>query len=145
MFIAAWSTYGFETAVCYTSELKDPQTDTAKGIIYAGLLCILIFTLVPLSFQGALGLSRLLEPGIYDGSGVAAAMGDMVGGGALVHEPAGDHADPGADAVDHDHHGGLLAHALPGLGRRLAAQIPRATSTSTARRRGRCGPTSAST
>ena len=86
MFIAAWSTYGFETAVCYTSELKNPQEDTAKGIIYAGLLCILIFMLVPLSFQGALGLDRLLEPGIYDGSGVAAAMGDMVGGGTIVRE-----------------------------------------------------------
>jgi amino acid transporter len=86
MFIAAWSTYGFETAVCYTSELRNPQEDTAKGIIYAGLLCILIFTLVPLSFQGALGLNRLLEPGIYDGSGVAAAMGDMVGGGTIVRE-----------------------------------------------------------
>ena len=84
MFIAAWSTYGFETAVCYTSELKDPRRDTAKGILYAGLLCILIFTIVPLSFQGTLGLARLLEPGIYDGSGAAAAMGDMVGGGALV-------------------------------------------------------------
>ena len=124
MFIAAWSTYGFETAVCYTSELKDPQRDTAKGIIYAGLLCILIFTLVPLSFQGTLGLGRLLEPGIYDGSGVAAAMGDMVGGGALVHSAARDHADPGADALDHDHDGRLLAHALPGLGRRLAAEVP---------------------
>jgi amino acid transporter len=26
MYIAAWSTYGFETAVCYTRELKDPKT-----------------------------------------------------------------------------------------------------------------------
>ena len=85
LFIAAWSTYAFETAVCYTSELKDPRRDTAKGIIYAGLLCILIFTLVPVSFQGTLGLGRLLEPGIYDGSGVATAMGDMIGGGSLVH------------------------------------------------------------
>ncbi|MEK0083243.1 APC family permease [Benzoatithermus flavus] len=84
MFIAAWSTYGFETAVCYTSELKNPQRDTAKGIIYSGLLCIVIFSLVPLSFQGSLGLERMLEPGIYDGSGVAAAMADMVGGGELV-------------------------------------------------------------
>jgi amino acid transporter len=86
MFIAAWSTYGFETAVCYTSELKDPRRDTVRGIVYAGLLCIVIFTLVPLSFQGTLGLARMLEPGIYDGSGVAAAMGDMVGGGILVHK-----------------------------------------------------------
>ena len=84
MFIAAWSTYGFETAVCYTSELRNPERDTARGIIFAGLLCIVIFTLVPLSFQGSLGLARMLEPGIYDGSGVAAAMADMVGGGQLV-------------------------------------------------------------
>jgi amino acid transporter len=85
MFIAAWSTYGFETAVCYTSELRDPRRDTVRGIVYAGLLCIVIFTLVPLSFQGTLGLAQMLQPGIYDGSGVAAAMGDMVGGGQLVH------------------------------------------------------------
>jgi amino acid transporter len=84
MFIAAWSTYAFETAVCYTSELKNPQRDTARGIIYSGLLCIVIFSLVPLSFQGTLGLARMLEPGIYDGSGVASAMADMVGGGELI-------------------------------------------------------------
>jgi amino acid transporter len=85
MFIAAWSTYAFETAVCYTSELKDPRRDTVKSIVSAGTLCVVIFSLVPLSFQGTLGLARMLEPGIYDGSGVAAAMGDMVGGGELVH------------------------------------------------------------
>ena len=85
LFIAAWSTYAFETAVCYTSELKHPERDTARGIISAGLLCIVIFSLVPLSFQGTLGLGRMLEPGIYDGSGVAEAMGDMIGGGTLVH------------------------------------------------------------
>lgn len=28
MFIAAWSTYGFETAVCYTREFRNPKTDT---------------------------------------------------------------------------------------------------------------------
>ncbi len=39
MFIAAWSTYGFETAICYTSEFKNPETDTFKAIFYSGLLC----------------------------------------------------------------------------------------------------------
>ena len=34
LYIAAWSTYGFETAVCYTSELKNPKTDTFKAIFY---------------------------------------------------------------------------------------------------------------
>ncbi|MSP82921.1 MAG: APC family permease [Alphaproteobacteria bacterium] len=84
MFIAAWSTYGFETAVCYTSEFKNPGTDTFKAIFYSGLLCMLLFILVPFTFQGVLGLSGMLETPIVDGSGVAAAMAHMVGGGAFI-------------------------------------------------------------
>ena len=38
LFIAAWSTYGFETAVCYTREFKNPEKDTFKAIFYSGLL-----------------------------------------------------------------------------------------------------------
>ena len=49
MFGAGWSTYGFETAVCYTREFKDPKRDTFKAILAAGILCIVIFTLVPLA------------------------------------------------------------------------------------------------
>ena len=84
MFIAAWSTYGFETAVCYTSEFRDPSRDTFKAIFYSGLLCLVLFTLVPFTFQGVLGLEGMLAPSIVDGSGVAAAMGDMVGHGGWV-------------------------------------------------------------
>ncbi|MBS4026453.1 MAG: APC family permease [Clostridia bacterium] len=84
MFIAAWSTYAFETSICYTREFKDPKRDTFKAILYSGLLCIFVFTIVPLSFQGALGLEGMLEPGIVEGSGVAQAMAKMVGGGAFV-------------------------------------------------------------
>ncbi|RUZ17898.1 APC family permease [Mesorhizobium sp. M7A.F.Ca.US.007.01.2.1] len=85
MFIAAWSTYGFETAVCYTSEFKNPGTDTFKAIFYSGLLCMLLFILVPFTFQGVLGLNGMLATPIVDGSGVADALAGMVGGGALVH------------------------------------------------------------
>ena len=84
MFIAAWSTYGFETAICYTSEFRDPGTDTFKAIFYSGLLCLLIYTLVPFTFQGVLGLDGMLATPIVDGSGVAEAMGKMVGGGGIV-------------------------------------------------------------
>ena len=84
MFIAAWSTYGFETAVCYTSEFHDPSRDTFKAIFYSGLLCLVLFTLVPFTFQGVLGLEGMLAPSIVDGSGVAGAMGDMVGHGGWV-------------------------------------------------------------
>jgi len=78
MFGAGWSTYGFETAVCYTREFKDPARDTPRAIIASGLLCIVIFALVPLAFQASLGLDGLLDPRIYDGSGVALALAHIV-------------------------------------------------------------------
>ncbi|HLW25701.1 MAG TPA: APC family permease [Steroidobacteraceae bacterium] len=105
MFLAAWSTYGFETAVCYTGEFKNPRTDTFKAIFYSGLLCVVVYTLVPFSFQGFLGLGELvhpavidasgqvttpaqyggmLAPDIYSGMGVAAVMARMVHAGQLV-------------------------------------------------------------
>ena len=105
MFLAAWSTYGFETAVCYTSELKNPKTDTFKAIFYSGLLCVVVYTLVPFAFQGFLGLGTLVQPAvldaagnitsppvyggmlspdIYSGMGVAAVMAKMVHAGRLI-------------------------------------------------------------
>ncbi len=84
LYIAAWSTYGFETAVCYTRELKNPKTDTFKAIFYAGLLCCLFFFLVPFAFQGVLGHAGMLAPGIVDGTGIAEALGNMVGGHPVI-------------------------------------------------------------
>jgi amino acid transporter len=69
MFLAAWSTYGFETAVCYTGEFKDPKTDTFKAIFYSGLLCVVVYTLVPFAFQGYLGLGHLVKPPVLDAHG----------------------------------------------------------------------------
>ena len=105
LFIAAWSTYGFETAVCYTREFRNPKTDTFKAIFYSGLLCIAVFTLVPIAFQGHLGLGHMITPAvvnaagvvtnpavydgmlasdIYSGMGVANVMSGMLGGGKVV-------------------------------------------------------------
>lgn len=84
MFLASWSTYPFESAICYTNELKNPKKDTAKSLISAGILCVVVFTIVPLSFQNALGLKGLLDPAIADGTGVAKAMALMVGAGAVI-------------------------------------------------------------
>lgn len=84
LFIAGWSTYAFETAVCYTREFRNPKTDTKKAIIAAGALCVVLYSLVATAFQGHLGLEGMTQPGIVDGTGVAAAMGDMVGGGNVV-------------------------------------------------------------
>ncbi|MFD1883421.1 APC family permease [Paracoccus pacificus] len=78
MYIAAWSTYGFETAVCYTAELRDPARDTFKAIFYSGLLCILFFFLIPFAFQGVYGHAGMLNPGIVDGTGVGEALARMV-------------------------------------------------------------------
>lgn len=84
LYIAAWSTYGFETAVCYTRELKNPKTDTFRAIFYSGLLCCVFFFLVPFSFQGVLGHAGMLAPGIVDGTGVGEALGNMIGGGKVI-------------------------------------------------------------
>jgi amino acid transporter len=84
MFIAAWSTYAFETSICYTSEFKNPATDTFKAIFYSGLLCLLLYILVPFTFQGVLGVAGMTDPGVVAGTGVAAAMAHMVGGGPTI-------------------------------------------------------------
>jgi amino acid transporter len=84
LYIAAWSTYGFETAVCYTRELKNPRTDTFKAIFFAGLLCIVFFFLVPFSFQGVLGHAGMLAPGIVDGTGIGEGLAGLVGGGKVI-------------------------------------------------------------
>ena len=84
LFVAAWSTYGFETAVCYTREFRDPSKDTFKAILYSGLLCIVVFTLVPISFQGVLGLNGMLAPDIANNMGVARAMAGMIKAGPVI-------------------------------------------------------------
>lgn len=84
MFIAAWSTYGFETAVCYTREFKNPEKDTFKAIFYSGLLCLALFILVPITFQGYLGLEGMLAGDIVAGTGIAHAMGAMIAGGSEI-------------------------------------------------------------
>ncbi len=84
LYIAAWSTYGFETAVCYTSELKNPKTDTIKAILFSGLLCAVFMILIPFSFQGVLGQEGMLAGGIVDGTGIAEALGNMIGGGRAI-------------------------------------------------------------
>lgn len=84
IYIAAWSAYAFETAVCYTREFKNPKTDTFKAIFWSGVLCLAAYTLVPIAFQGTLGVDGMMDEAIVDGSGVAAAMTQSIGGGALV-------------------------------------------------------------
>ncbi|MBK1865663.1 APC family permease [Aestuariivirga sp. YIM B02566] len=84
LFIAAWSTYAFETSICYTRELKNPKTDTFRAIFYSGLLCMFFYFVIPFTFQGVLGHSGMLAPGIVDGTGIGEALAGMVHGGKVV-------------------------------------------------------------
>ncbi|MEW9804550.1 APC family permease [Mesorhizobium sp. ZMM04-5] len=84
MFIAAWSAYAFETSICFTSEFKNPARDTVRAILYSGLLCLVLYSIVPFTFQGVLGLEGMLAGPIVDGSGVGHAMAEMVGGAGIV-------------------------------------------------------------
>ena len=124
MFLAAWSTYGFETAVAYTSEFKNPGTDTFKAIFFSGLLCIVLYILVPFTFQGVLGLDGMLAGPIGDGSGRRRRHGDD--GRRWRAGPRAPRHDDGAGpaALHHDRDGWLVPHPLPGLGGRLAAALP---------------------
>jgi amino acid transporter len=84
LFIAAWSAYAFETAVCYMSEFKNPGHDMPRAIIVSGLICIVAYVTVPVVFQGVLGTQKMLDPGIYDGSGMGLALASMLNAGPLL-------------------------------------------------------------
>ncbi len=145
LFMAAWSTYGFETAVCCTREFKDPKRDTFKAIFYAGLLCILVFTLVPPGVPrqpGARptgdtgGAGRQRRSGFSGGLQRPVVARDLQrhgrrpgDGGQYRRRQTGrqhraDHAGPGHLAGDHDVDVRLIAHLVPGVGGRLAAEVP---------------------
>ena len=63
LFIAAWSTYGFETAVCYMSEFKNPGRDMPHGHhLCRALFCIFVYVMVPFVFQGVLGTAAHARP-----------------------------------------------------------------------------------
>jgi hypothetical protein len=77
MFGAGWSTYGFETAVCYTREFRDPARDTPRAIIASGL----VHPRLRARAAGVPGFARPrwhASPAIYDGSGVAQALAAIV-------------------------------------------------------------------
>ena len=78
LFLAAWSTYAAETAVCYMSEFKNPGLDASKAVIWSGIVCIALYVLVPFVFQGVLGTEYMMRPGIVSGDEVGVALASMV-------------------------------------------------------------------
>ena len=81
LFLAAWSAYAAENAVCYMSEMRDPETGGPKAIIWTGVICLIVYSLVPFVFQGGLGTEGMLSPGIVSGEGVGAAFASLIGAG----------------------------------------------------------------
>jgi amino acid transporter len=84
LFIAAWSAYAFETAVCYMSEFKNPGRDMPRAIIASGLICIVAYVTIPVVFQGFFGTQKMLEPSIGDGSGMGLALASMLNAGPAI-------------------------------------------------------------
>ena len=84
LFLAAWSTYAAETAVCYMSEFKNPAVDAPKAIIWSGLVCVALYVLVPLVFQGVLGTEYMMGATIVSGEGVGQALASMVNAGPFA-------------------------------------------------------------
>lgn len=84
LFIAGWSAYAFETAVCYMSEFKNPARDMVRAIMWSGVFCIAAYFLIPFVFQGVLGTKAMLAPGINSGAGVGTALAGMLHGGTAV-------------------------------------------------------------
>ena len=84
LFLAAWSTYAAETAVCYMSEFKNPALDAPKAIIWSGIVCVALYVLVPVVFQGVLGTEYMMGPTIVSGEGVGVALASMVNAGPFA-------------------------------------------------------------
>lgn len=84
LFLAAWSAYAAENAVCYMSEMTDPETGGPKAVIWTAVICLIVYSIVPFVFQGGLGLEGMLSPGIVSGEGVGVAFASLIGGGAFV-------------------------------------------------------------
>ena len=84
LMLAAWSTYAAETAVCYMSEFKNPGTDAPKAMIWSGIICIVLYALVPFVFQGVLGTEYMMTNGIVSGEEVGIGLASMVNAGAFA-------------------------------------------------------------
>ena len=70
MFIAGWSAYGFETAVCYTREFRNPGQDISGHHLFRPALHRRLHPRA-LHLPGFARHAKMLEPGIYDGSDMA--------------------------------------------------------------------------
>jgi len=145
LFLAAWSTYGFETAVCYTGEFKDPKDRYVQGHLstrdsYASWCTRWCRSRSRVTWGWATREARgarcawpvvepaiyggMLAPDIYSGMASPASWREWCTSAARFGGRVRDRdADPRARAIAHDVDGRLFANALPGLRRRVAAKV----------------------
>ncbi len=84
LFVAAWSAYAFETAVCYTAEFRNPDKDTPRAIFYSGGLCLFFYTLVPIALLGVLGVETIAKDPAVALAPLANQVFGPVGGSIMV-------------------------------------------------------------
>ena len=61
LFVAAWSAYAFETAICYTSEYRNPGRDAPRAIMAAGAINLVFYVLGPIVLLGVVGQQRISQ------------------------------------------------------------------------------------
>ncbi len=85
LFIATWTTFSCEVALCYVREFKAPQTDTIRATIASGLVSLFSYGVLPFVFLGVVGMSVLRDPEVVAGNPQIAilAMADMTLGTGL--------------------------------------------------------------
>ncbi len=83
--LGQWSSCAWETAAIYGPEYKDPGKDTPKALFGCGIICLILYFLVPFLMYGEIGQSGVEDAGYHSLYPIAiAAFGDFGGLIALV-------------------------------------------------------------
>jgi amino acid transporter len=85
MGLGQWSSCAWETAAIYGPEYKDPGKDTPKALFGCGIICLIMYFIVPFLVYGEIGQTGVSEAGYHTLYPIAvAAFGDIGGLIALV-------------------------------------------------------------
>jgi amino acid transporter len=68
LMITGWCCYGGELAVAYVSESIDPKRDNIRAILSTGVVGLIYYVILPVSFLGVLGLAELTNPDFVAGN-----------------------------------------------------------------------------
>lgn len=83
--LGQWSSCAWETAAIYGPEYKNPGKDTPKALFGCGIICLIMFFLVPFLMYGEIGQTGLEEAGYHSLYPIAiSAFGEIGGVIALV-------------------------------------------------------------